>query len=285
MPIRKQILMPLSRFGVAIFISIFIGSGVAMAIPTLQVYIPDSTAGSWGEDEDSWIAIVLPGTFDLYAVAAYGPKDENITQGTLLITVPQGQSGTISFSTIDEMPTLLTVSPETLVKVDADKLTHITGLDGYTTTDFLPSTIPVLNHYPLNKPHQYDFIIFNLGNFTKEEAGLYDYNAETGAITYHPSAQGEQKEYTVTISGFEYVHFDMYAYVETVCTCRGGGNCKCKKWRTTWEGNPGSHDSTAVTPEPATLVLLGSGLAGIGWFGKRLKGRSIILLTNDDKIG
>ncbi|HIC91990.1 MAG TPA: hypothetical protein EYP21_08060, partial [Syntrophaceae bacterium] len=110
MPIRKQILMPLSRFGVAIFISIFIGSGVAMAIPTLQVYIPDSTAGSWGEDEDSWIAIVLPGTFDLYAVAAYGPKDENIIQGTLLITVPQGQSGTISFSTIDEMPTLLTVS-------------------------------------------------------------------------------------------------------------------------------------------------------------------------------
>lgn len=216
-------------------------SNAAFALPDLQVYIPGSTAMDYGSDEETWFVPTIPGWFELKVVASYGPNDRSITNGTLLVTVPQGQSGTIS------------------------------GLGAgtfHTDLSFLPDTTPSLTHYPLNSPGVYDFFTFNIGSFAANTpVTLPNYNAGTGNITYENNATGEIKTYTVTLTGYSYLHLDAYALYEY------------KQGRSTeygWRANQGSHDSAADpdisrVPEPATMSLLGLGIAGLLGFKRKSK--------------
>lgn len=207
---------------------------IALALPSLQVYIPGSTAGTSGADENTWFANVLPGAFQLYVVGSYGPNDTAITNGTLLATVPQGQIGNINISSLG----LGTPHPD---------------------LSFLPATgtVPELHHYPLNKPDLFDFYTFDIGSFAQNVGLLHDYNADGGSIGSKSNAVGEQKIFNLTVTGFEYVHFDAYA--------------KFNNDDEDWRANRGSHDSTAKTLEPATLSLLGLGLFGFGAFRRKRK--------------
>ena len=225
------------------------------AIPTFQTYIDGGSAGTLGGDEDTWF--VYTNSFTLYVVGAYGPKTQSIDGVTLLVSVPEGEIGTISFSTLDEPPLLLTTTGQGSTSEvnpirDADKyvLSDVAGYSGYgtiNTNTFLPDNLSLNNHYPL-KDDIADFIIFELGSFSSDESNLYDYNAEDGTIT-PTGASGEQKEYDITFTGFSWVHFDVYGLVTDE---------KGSKIVSTWDNSPGSHDATAV-PEPSTLLLLTTG--------------------------
>ncbi|MGQ9796234.1 choice-of-anchor N protein [Desulfosoma sp.] len=89
------------------------------------------------------------------------------------------------------------------------------------------------------------------------------------------NAKNEQKTIKITIpsslsDSLTWMHFDVMA-LET--TKKGK-----PKIVTHLDNNPGSHDVTwnsdggsppNIIPEPATMVLLGSGLFGLGWRQRR----------------
>ena len=213
----------------------------AFALPDLQVYIPNSEAMDWNGDEDSWFIDVTAtgGNFDLYIVADW-KNTSSITDGTLLVTVLDTESGTIGGLGTGTFHADLTT---------------------------LPGTPPNLNHFPVGKPG-YDYYTYDIGNFTNKPAspnGGYDYNASNGIITYEGNAYTETKNYSVSVTGHTYLHFDAYAKF----TNSANG-------KEMWKVNPFSHDSTVdpdipKTPEPASLALFGFGGIGFSLLRKRRK--------------
>jgi len=68
----------------------------AMAVPTFQVYIKDGTWGNLCADEHTWFT--SDSELKLIGVASYGPKATSLTEGTLVLSVPQCQTGKICSS-------------------------------------------------------------------------------------------------------------------------------------------------------------------------------------------
>lgn len=247
------------------------------AIPTFQAYVQGGTAQSQGMDEASWM--LTASSFDLSIVGAYGRNDISVESVTLLFSVPKGQMGTISITSLtDGNPAIVmgigdvsmspVLNPKTAANIDV--LTNNAGLDGYDSKDFLPAG-DFSDHFPFQESVS-DFVLFDLGMFDKSDAGsLMNYNAEDGIIE-SVNAEGEQKEYQVSFTGFSEVHIDVYGVV--ISQTRLG---KEMEIRTTWDINPASHDSTVTRPVPApgaaVLGLLGLGV--VGYFRKRVGQRPI----------
>jgi hypothetical protein len=152
-------------------------AGQGFALPTFQTYVNDATASSQGSDEQTWFSSENP--FSLFVVGAFGPNTVSLTGVTMLISIPEGETGTISFTTNDESPVLLnavgvgsssTTNPTG--NANTDLLTNETGLDGYLATgDFIPFNSN--NHYPLQDDIS-NFVIFDLGAFENVEENLSD---------------------------------------------------------------------------------------------------------------
>lgn len=75
---------------------VLVSCQAAMAVPTFQVYIKDGTGGSLGADEHT--RFTSDSELKLTAVGSYGPKTTSLTEGTLVLAVPQWQTGMISSS-------------------------------------------------------------------------------------------------------------------------------------------------------------------------------------------
>lgn len=261
------------------------------ALPTFQVfaYDSDAIAGDWGFDEDSWLVDETP--FSLVVVGAYQASKgqgqsatESLTEVTLLVSVPQGQTGTITITDSGGTPLeLLTMTGDTLYEgsyynpdanANIDLLTNepgnAMGYDGYTGKDFLPDG-PQLNnnHYPF-KESVSDFLIYGAGEIDPCSL-VHNYNADTDDPDYVPpdddtfppltGSLGEELTFTVDVNGFEWVHFDVYGYETFI-----DGNPTA--FHSTWDINPGSHDATYI-PAPSAIILGGIGICFVGWLRRR----------------
>ncbi|MHC4571432.1 MAG: choice-of-anchor N protein [Planctomycetota bacterium] len=264
-----------------ILATLLLFSQSVLAVPTLQVFgyndgetPADAVAGTWGEDEQSWLVNTNP--FNLVVVGAYQAArgqgqsaTENLEQVTLLVSVPQGQTGTISITGGDVGATLLTLKP--LVpnvdgffnpNADADRnvLTDVPGDDGYSDKSFLPDDQTLNNnHYPFKEGVSY-FVLYGIGDF--DAVGpIHNYNADDGSINLKPNSLGEEKLFTVSVHGFDSVHFDAYGYETFI-------NGNPTEFKSTWDINPGSHDLTWV-PAPGAILMSSIGVCLVGWLRRR----------------
>jgi len=211
--------------------------------PTFQVYSPDAIfAGDYGPDQDTWFVIDNP--FELWAIGAYHTNTYALTDVRLIVSVPDGGTGTIS---ITGLPGSNPADPT------ADPL----FIGSYTDMSFFPSGANFNSHYPLQDGVS-DFLIYDLDPFTNVGDAIWDYNADGGSITL-TNTTGQVKEYSVAVSGYTWVHFDMYGL-----EIRGID----QKWKTSWDISPGSHDTTWI-PAPGAILLAGIGVGLVGWLRRR----------------
>jgi hypothetical protein len=214
-------------------------SHLALAQPTFQVYSPDAIyAGDYYADQDSWFVISNP--FELWAIGAYHTNTDSLTDVRLIASVPDGETGSIT----------------------------ITGLSGttdplfigsYADKSFLPTSYGANfnNHYPLQNDVS-DFLLYDIDPYLDLGEAIWDYNADGGTIT-PTGTTGQVKEYSVAVSGYSWVHFDMFG-LETSGIDH--------KWKASWDISPGSHDVTWI-PAPGSILLGSIGIALVGWLRRR----------------
>jgi len=228
---------------IAIALLIMGMAGPVQAVPNLQIYIPGATydpvTETWtiySYDYDLWVVGANLNIYDVKFAAAV-PVNEN---GTIDVTWLKGQL-IDDYGNIVKEPNFF----ETLDEGVADP--YISFCDYGTPVMGDGDTLPPHGVFPTS---YYEYLIGDFG--TGETVQNYIPGDEWGDL-----AEGETKKFHISADGYTWV--DIVAYDHYIQA----------NHKTHCIFTPFSHDGGSGVPEPATMLLVGTGLISLGCVARR----------------
>jgi hypothetical protein len=248
----KQILGTLGRFSTGLLaVSVLTLAQPAQAVPVLQLYIEGAT---YDAATESWHATIpASGVIRLWAIGNVSGPGSHGTISNVRLAVAYGAGDTPA----------VTLTPSTTGGFGgfADPSTPSaptyiqTRTDGSVPTLSDGTSLPQHGEYGPGTAWQE----FRLGNFTLADSPTGDF---INAFPTSPASGGSQiNVYEITVTGTDFVHFDLYDGIQTG-----------RKARAVFA--PFSHDADGGGRVPeggSTAIMLGLGLLGFAGLRRRLQ--------------